>query len=347
MNTETGDFQVIANYAGLSKRFEYIPDKVIQWPGNYKHAPPDTPKCGFDNSKCPPEGGHEDASADKSTEREAEEHFQTLQETLTTISASIKEHNTSLTEMAQLIQEQRRINMLSSMKCEPILPDKTLESIDCTDILSNGYTSSGIYKIDPTGSQTGYKVLCDLETDGGGWTVFQLRENLTYDFYRTWVEYEYGFGEVYPSSTLNFWLGLTQMHQITSQGTYELRIDIENVKNGKAVALYNDLNIGNATSGYTISVGSFSYDPYLNFPGDALTSVTNMKFSTHGMDNDIDDNVNCADYCQGAWWYKSCEQENLSSNLNGDVSSRVCRHLWASYSDVQISKTRMMLRRIQ
>ncbi|XP_053386118.1 atrial natriuretic peptide receptor 3-like [Mercenaria mercenaria] len=345
MNILTGDFEVVANYFGQSKRFEYIPDKFIQWPGNYHHAPPDTPKCGFDNSKCPPQGGHEDISTEKSLERKSEELLQTLQQTLTKMSETINEHNASLVAMTKLLQEKRRVDLESSMNCRPVLPDKTLKSIDCTDILNNGYTSSGLYKIYPTGSKSGYKVLCDLETDGGGWTIFQLRENLTYDFYRTWVEYEYGFGEVYP--TLNFWLGLFQIHQITSQGAYELRIELENVTNDRAVALYQDFNVGNSTSGYAISVGSFRYDPYFNFPGDALTGVNNMKFSAHGMDNDVDDAVNCADYCHGAWWYNVCEHGDPGSDLNGRIGSEECRQFWASYSHDRISKTRMMLRRKQ
>lgn len=58
------------------------------------------------------------------------------------------------------------------------------------------------------------KVWCDLETNGGGWTVIQRRaeavENAE-DFYRTWVEYQNGFGRLDNS----FWLGiLTYVHTI-------------------------------------------------------------------------------------------------------------------------------------
>lgn len=47
--------QVVANYFGNTKLYEPYPGRKIRWAGPYTEAPPDTPKCGFDNSKCPPE----------------------------------------------------------------------------------------------------------------------------------------------------------------------------------------------------------------------------------------------------------------------------------------------------
>lgn len=55
------------------------------------------------------------------------------------------------------------------------------------------------------------KVYCDLETDGGGWTVFQRRaesEQRNDEFYRPWVDYVRGFGWLDKS----FWLGMIRKH---------------------------------------------------------------------------------------------------------------------------------------
>jgi atrial natriuretic peptide receptor A len=48
--------QVVANYYGNKKQYEPVDNQPIQWAGGRSEAPPDTPQCGFDGSKCPPDG---------------------------------------------------------------------------------------------------------------------------------------------------------------------------------------------------------------------------------------------------------------------------------------------------
>ena len=143
------------------------------------------------------------------------------------------------------------------------------------------------------------KVYCNMLTDGGGWTVFQRRKDGSVDFYRKWNDYENGFGNV----SGEFWLGNKWIHQLTSLGKTELRIDFEN---GKYVK-YSSFAVDDAASKYTLTVSGWS-----GTLSDELTYHNTMKFSTNDQDNDIDGG-NCAISYAGAWWYKSC----YNSNLNG------------------------------
>ena len=61
-----------------------------------------------------------------------------------------------------------------------------------------------------------------METDGGGWTVFQRRQDGSVDFYRNWTDYENGFGNL----TGEFWLGLSKINRLT-KASNTLRVDLE------------------------------------------------------------------------------------------------------------------------
>ncbi|XP_052092540.1 angiopoietin-2-like [Mytilus californianus] len=72
---------------------------------------------------------------------------------------------------------------------------------ECTD-LKKLNKKTGIHTIYPDNVH-GIKVYCNMEVDGGGWSVIQRRQDGTTNFYRSWSDYEKGFG----SPERNVWLG--------------------------------------------------------------------------------------------------------------------------------------------
>ncbi|XP_071833043.1 fibrinogen-like protein A [Apostichopus japonicus] len=183
---------------------------------------------------------------------------------------------------------------------------------DCYDILqsSSGHSPpSGQYYIQPDGGNV-IKVYCDMETDEGGWTVFQRRLDGTINFYRSWSYYQSGFGNL----NTEFWLGNDNIHYLTSQRDYELRVDMNNTLGNHYFAKYNKFRIGDSFSEYRLVLGAYS-----GTAGDALTFQDTMRFSTYDNDNDVYSS-NCAShslYGSGAWWYKDCHLSNLNGQYYG------------------------------
>ena len=153
-----------------------------------------------------------------------------------------------------------------------------------------------------------FSVYCDMTTDGGGWTVFQRRQDGSQDFYRGWSQYKAGFGQL----TGEFWLGNDNIHRLTASRPSELRVEIVDWNGGRAYAKYGSFRVGDEQSLYRLSVGSYS-----GTAGNSLGYHNNMAFTTKDRDYDSD-SLNCAVSYTGAWWYKSCHNSNLNGQYLGN-----------------------------
>ncbi|XP_058178527.1 fibrinogen-like protein 1 [Anopheles ziemanni] len=130
---------------------------------------------------------------------------------------------------------------------------------------------------------------------GGSWTVFQRRIDGSVDFFRNWTMYKHGFGDVNGEH----WLGLEQLHIMTSSGRHELLVLVEDFEGNSAYALYDEFKIASEEEKYKLTVGKYS-----GTVGDSLDYHNGSKFSTFDQDNDADDDNNCAKDFQGAWWFE-------------------------------------------
>ncbi|XP_071795597.1 uncharacterized protein [Asterias amurensis] len=173
----------------------------------------------------------------------------------------------------------------------------------CLKMYQAGYRDNGIYTIYHTSLTHGLQVYCDMETDGGGWTVFQRRQDGSVDFYRNWADYQSGFGDLQKE----FWLGNAIMRDLTGSGHWQLREDMEDWQSRIAWASYGEFNV--TGDKYTLQVGSYDNR---STAGDSLTDHNGRSFTTKDQDNDEHSN-NCAKKGNGAWWFTGC----LTSHLNG------------------------------
>ncbi|NWH97552.1 FCN1 protein, partial [Tichodroma muraria] len=186
-------------------------------------------------------------------------------------------------------------------KGEPGFPE-IWEPRNCQELLAKGKILSGWYTIYPQDCNA-TTVFCDMDTDGGGWIVFQRRWDGSVNFLRDWDSYKRGFG----NQLTEFWMGNENIHFLTSLGPCELRIDLRDFENNYYFAKYASFRVLGESEKYRLVLGDFLGGN----AGDSLLYHRDMPFSTTDQDNDMS-SFNCATEYKGAWWYNDCHYSNLN-----------------------------------
>ncbi|XP_050507438.1 fibrinogen-like protein 1 isoform X2 [Diabrotica virgifera virgifera] len=176
-----------------------------------------------------------------------------------------------------------------------------------------GNNKSGVYKIKPRRSSKPFNVLCDMDTNGGGWTHIQKRFDGSQDFYLPWRDYKFGFGDL----SGEFWIGLENIYLMTAFERNELLVEITDTNKNKSYAQYKAFSIGSEEDGYILN----TLNGFSGNIDDSLSGHLNLKFSTLDLDQDNSRKYDCAKDNQGGWWYNNC----YFSNLNGKFVKVVIR----------------------
>ena len=216
---------------------------------------------------------------------------------------------------------------------------------ECSDLPAEA--TSGVHLI-----QAGLEPLlppvlayCDMDTDGGGWTVFQRRDDVRprQDFNRKWEDYKRGFGEL----EAEFWWGLDHLWRLTStrDQEYELRIDLVDFEGKKRHAVYQNFRISSEENGYRLTVTNFTGNA-----GNSLQFNVDTMFSTTDK-NHSGSRIPCAQLYYGGWWFtRNCGMSNLNGMyMSNPVTRQVSDGIiWVSWKGIfySLKKTTMKFRAV-
>uniref|UniRef100_A0A8C6T4E2 Fibrinogen C-terminal domain-containing protein n=1 Tax=Neogobius melanostomus TaxID=47308 RepID=A0A8C6T4E2_9GOBI len=267
------------------------------------------------------------------------------------VSTLLHVHGALMHELQTQLQNLSRI--LRSM-CKPVLmrtsapisitrpavPVVSSCPSDCASLIQNGVHRSGIYSV-VLAPGVSLPVYCDMETDGGGWTVFQRRRDGSVNFNRGWDEYSAGFGDLRSEH----WLGNTPLHLLVTQRHCSLRIHLLDWTHVHHHALYEQFSIESEQGRFRLHVSGFS------------GSVSDSFGWYHdGQDFGTPDSGHlCAEVCHSGWWFRHCYQANLNGvYYQGGLYSLRAQNLlgpdglvWFSWRDsdfYSLKATTMMIR---
>ncbi|XP_028391571.1 ficolin-2-like [Dendronephthya gigantea] len=211
--------------------------------------------------------------------------------------------------------------------------DNSATGSSCADLYNKGVRTDGVYTINPD-NQGSFQVRCDMSTDGGGWTVFQRRQDGSQDFYLGWSHYKAGFGDLNGE----FWLGLDKIHRLWKSGQNVLRIDLMDFNGNKRYAKYGTFSVADESDKYKLNIGSYSGNAK-----DSLDYHDKMQFTTKDSDSDKRSGSNCAMSFKGAWWYNNCHHSNLNGQYLGAGQTSSSGIKWNQWKSDSMKKTEMKI----
>ncbi|XP_040928895.1 fibroleukin-like [Betta splendens] len=168
---------------------------------------------------------------------------------------------------------------------------------DCASLYHSGVRRSGVYAV-VLSPGSSLSVYCDMETDGGGWTVLQRRRDGSVSFNRGWAEYRAGFGEARGEH----WLGNQAIYLLSNQAQTSLRIDLQDWSHTHRHALFHSFRTDSEENQYRLHVSGFS---------GTVEDSFGWYHDLQGFSTPDTGNI-CAEISHSGWWFHQCFQANLN-----------------------------------
>ncbi|XP_018604753.2 angiopoietin-2a [Scleropages formosus] len=281
--------------------------------------------------------------------REQEEQLQELLRQQTTVIEDLEQRLLGATANNSALQRQQQdlLETVNSLMATITVVPKTAALTqeaqtlykDCAAVYKAGKTQSGVYSLTLANTTQQIKAYCDMETEGGGWTVIQKRFNGRVDFHRTWKDYKLGFGD----PTGEYWLGNEFVSRLTIQQPYILRIQLKDWEGNSAFSQYDEFSLNTEAQNYRIHLKGYSGTAgkisSLGQPG--------SDFSTKDADNDKCV-CKCSQLTTGGWWFDACGPSNLNGiyyqlGQNTNRFNGIKWYYWRG-SGYSLKATNMMIR---
>jgi len=116
----------------------------------------------------------------------------------------------------------------------------------------------------------------------------------------------------------NYWLGNELLSQLTLNGRYKLRFDLQSrVNHNWYYAEYRSFMVQSEQTNYKLHVSGYSGNA-----GDAFAVHNRQMFTTYDRDNDQHAPNNCALITGGGFWHNRCTTAEVNTILGqaGDFS---------------------------
>uniref|UniRef100_A0A6E8WCK9 Fibrinogen C-terminal domain-containing protein n=1 Tax=Anopheles coluzzii TaxID=1518534 RepID=A0A6E8WCK9_ANOCL len=209
-----------------------------------------------------------------------------------------------------------------------------LASISSRSCKAVGQEQSGKFLIQPTEHDEPFLGYCVQQYSfGGSWLIIQHRNNRRLEvFDRNWSEYRNGFGSVEE----DVWLGLENLHRITTARKHELLVELKDIAGNTAYARYDEFEIGSEVEQYSLK----KLGNYTGTADDLMSSNVGKKFTTKDRNNGATRDGDC----EGGWWMDPCTPTNINGRLSNQ--DRLV-YMFSENNIFSIKKlvfTRMMIR---